>query len=36
VSARRTIASTVCFLLSDDASFFTASLLVPDRGMTAI
>jgi NAD(P)-dependent dehydrogenase (short-subunit alcohol dehydrogenase family) len=30
------IAAAACFLLSDDASFFTASLLVPDGGATAI
>jgi NAD(P)-dependent dehydrogenase (short-subunit alcohol dehydrogenase family) len=30
------IASTVCFLLSDDASYFTASVLVPDGGMIAV
>jgi NAD(P)-dependent dehydrogenase (short-subunit alcohol dehydrogenase family) len=30
------IAATVCFLLSDDASFFTASMLVPDGGATAL
>jgi 3-oxoacyl-[acyl-carrier protein] reductase len=30
------IASAVCFLLSDEASFFTAALLVPDGGSTAI
>jgi len=30
------IAATACFLLSDDASFFTASLLVPDGGATAL
>ncbi|HUA72314.1 MAG TPA: SDR family NAD(P)-dependent oxidoreductase [Solirubrobacteraceae bacterium] len=30
------IASTVCFLLSDDASFITATLIVPDGGETAL
>lgn len=30
------IASAVCFLLSEDASFFTASMLVADGGATAI
>jgi 3-oxoacyl-[acyl-carrier protein] reductase len=30
------IASTVCFLLSDDASFITATLIVPDGGETAM
>jgi 3-oxoacyl-[acyl-carrier protein] reductase len=30
------IAAAVCFLLSDDASFFTASMLVADGGATAI
>jgi NAD(P)-dependent dehydrogenase (short-subunit alcohol dehydrogenase family) len=30
------IASTVCFLLSDDASFVTATLIVPDGGETAL
>jgi NAD(P)-dependent dehydrogenase (short-subunit alcohol dehydrogenase family) len=30
------IAAPVCFLLSDEASFFTASVLVPDGGMSAI
>jgi meso-butanediol dehydrogenase / (S,S)-butanediol dehydrogenase / diacetyl reductase len=30
------IASAICFLLSDEASFFTASLVVADGGATAI
>ena len=30
------IASTVCFLLSDDASFMTAALVVADGGATAL
>lgn len=30
------IAAPICFLLSDEASFFTGSLFVPDGGMTAI
>ena len=30
------IASTACFLLSDDASFITATLIVPDGGETAL
>ena len=30
------IASTVCFLLSDDASFITAALVVADGGATAL
>jgi NAD(P)-dependent dehydrogenase (short-subunit alcohol dehydrogenase family) len=30
------IAATVCFLFSDDASFFTGALLVPDGGATAL
>jgi NAD(P)-dependent dehydrogenase (short-subunit alcohol dehydrogenase family) len=30
------IASAICFLLSDDASFFTAAMLVADGGATAL
>jgi 2,5-dichloro-2,5-cyclohexadiene-1,4-diol dehydrogenase 1 len=30
------IASTVCFLLSDDASFVTAALVAADGGATAL
>ena len=30
------IAAAICFLLSDEASFFTASLVVADGGATAI
>jgi len=30
------IAAPICFLLSDEASFFTGTVLVPDGGMTAI
>ena len=30
------IAAPVCFLFSEEASFFTGSLLVPDGGLTAI
>jgi NAD(P)-dependent dehydrogenase (short-subunit alcohol dehydrogenase family) len=30
------IARTVCFLLSDEASFITAALIVADGGATAL
>jgi NAD(P)-dependent dehydrogenase (short-subunit alcohol dehydrogenase family) len=30
------IAATACFLLSDDSSFYTGSLLAPDGGQTAL
>lgn len=30
------IAATVCFLLSDEAGFFTGAMLVPDGGATAV
>jgi 3-oxoacyl-[acyl-carrier protein] reductase len=30
------IAASVCFLLSDDSSFYTGSLFVPDGGQTAL
>jgi NAD(P)-dependent dehydrogenase (short-subunit alcohol dehydrogenase family) len=36
VAAPDEIASTVCFMLSDDASFLTASLVVADGGATAL
>jgi NAD(P)-dependent dehydrogenase (short-subunit alcohol dehydrogenase family) len=36
VGAPEEIASTVCFLLSDDASFMTAALVVADGGATAL
>jgi NAD(P)-dependent dehydrogenase (short-subunit alcohol dehydrogenase family) len=36
VAAPDEIAATVCFLLSDDASFMTAALVVADGGATAL
>lgn len=36
LGAPEEIAATVCFLLSDDASFITATLIVPDGGETAM
>jgi len=30
------IAATACFLLADDSSFYTGSVLVPDGGQTAL
>jgi NAD(P)-dependent dehydrogenase (short-subunit alcohol dehydrogenase family) len=36
VGAPEEIAATVCFLLSDEASFLTASLVVADGGATAL
>jgi NAD(P)-dependent dehydrogenase (short-subunit alcohol dehydrogenase family) len=36
IGAPEEIASTVCFLLSDEASFLTASLVVADGGATAL
>ena len=36
VGAPSEIAAPICFLLSDDASFVTGTLLVADGGETAI
>jgi NAD(P)-dependent dehydrogenase (short-subunit alcohol dehydrogenase family) len=30
------VAAAICFLLADEASFFTGSLVVPDGGLTAV
>jgi 3-oxoacyl-[acyl-carrier protein] reductase len=36
ISEPEEIAASVCFLLSDEASFFTGAVLVPDGGATAV